>query len=501
MALPYQCTATLERMHVLVTEGPMFSRPQAPAAGAPRRHAKPKKARWRLFPGEQEREGVEALPDEVLHKLAVDSESSAPLLFRTSKHLRKVMTNAGAGLKRARLPFAVTSTSYITPETTSETERREAMLLDLQTKSTSYTLTSIDVRHFGLGATATVAYHQPPQSSLAASLQNCPALQKLTLKYTGVTDWTAIGKALANCTQLERLHIVAGPRIPVHDRPTFEHVFRGIASATHLTDLSFSQCDLFGVSVALAAQLPAYVALTRLDLSFNGLDHTDAAGYPVLVALAQCPRLQHLDLSSNEFHDGAADALAVALPRCTSLTHLDLSRNHFIDMLNFTRMLSQLQWRDTPLRHLSLSRNRFLSANALLRLFTQGGCALLTSLDVSCCDAWVAIRDEGAYQTPLAQVMALCTNLTELRLAGNDLGDFFGHLLCTTVLPACTSLALLDLADTKLSEHGVRALAPKFITCPNLIRLNLRDNRIDDTTKSQLQKHWTAVHAPEGLVM
>jgi Ran GTPase-activating protein (RanGAP) involved in mRNA processing and transport len=148
-----------------------------------------------------------------------------------------------------------------------------------------------------------------------------------------------------------------------------------------------------------------------------------------------------------------------------------------------------------------LSHNRFLSADALLRLFTQGGCDRLTSLDVSQCGVWVSSRNEGAYQTPLAHCMSLCTNLTALRLAGNRLGDFFGHLLCTTVLPACTSLTLLDLADTRLSEHGVRALAPTFKTCPHLVLLNLEDNMIEDDRKAVIRRQWDAVHVPEGLVV
>ena len=96
MALPYQCTVTLDRMHVLVTEGHMHSRPAArdapTARDAPRRHTKPKKAWWKLGPGEPEPEGFGAFPDEVIEKLMVDSESSAPLLFRTSKYLRRIGT-------------------------------------------------------------------------------------------------------------------------------------------------------------------------------------------------------------------------------------------------------------------------------------------------------------------------------------------------------------------------------------------------------------------------
>jgi Ran GTPase-activating protein (RanGAP) involved in mRNA processing and transport len=97
--------------------------------------------------------------------------------------------------------------------------------------------------------------------------------------------------------------------------------------------------------------------------------------------------------------------------------------------------------------------------------------------------------------------MSLCTNLTALRLAGNRLGDFVGHLLCTTVLPACTSLTLLDLADTRLSEHGVRDLAPKFKTCPKLVFLDLHYNNIDDEGTDQIRRRWDAVHVPEGLVV
>ena len=508
MALPYQCTATLERMHVLVTEGSMGSKPKAAEPAAEhtgRRRRRGRNVPWWAFlplphaPAPAEPVGLEDLPVEVLQKVVVDSDK-AQLMARTSKHLQGVFKTPGAALKGARLPFRVKCTSYITPETTTRNQRKIAMLHDLERRSTEYTLTSIDVRHFELVDKSLVFPRTDPRvESLAASLRKCPALETLTLKYTGVTDWTDIGNALANCTQLERVHIEAGSIAFWHDRSTFEHVFRGIALSPHLTDLSFGKCDLREVSASLAALLPVYVALTRLDLSSNdlGTGNNGIAGFPVLLALAQCPRLQHLDLSSNQLFDDAGDALEVALPRCTSLTHLDLSRNRFRDLNNFLRSLSQL----TRLRHLSLTHIHGLSHGALSNLFTQGGCALLTSLDVSYCNVWVSNHDEGSYQAPLVHCMSLCTNLTALRLAGNRLGDFVGHLLCTTVLPACTSLTLLDLADTRLSEHGVRDLAPKFKTCPKLVFLDLHNNNIDDEGKDQIRRRWDAVHVPEGLVL
>ena len=261
---------------------------------------------------------------------------------------------------------------------------------DLTAKSEKYALVSIDVSNFPLNDAGYVfpdaaGARRLGEPRLAAVLSgNCTVLHDLTLVNTGVSNWTSIGNALLHCPALQSIRISCDPvtvrlRSVAYD-DTFDAVCLGIISSGNiLTDINFSNCVLEQRTDFLALQMPFYWALTKLDLSGNGLrDHCD-----IIAALSRCSRLQHVDLSCNQLGLNAARALAIALPACTSLIHLDLSCNRFTsydsDSLGLSVRLC------TALRHLSLRKNIWIGARGLQYISQDGGLSRLTHLDVSCC--------------------------------------------------------------------------------------------------------------------
>lgn len=494
---------TLERMHIVLTEGNFHSKSKKtdiPEASPPVEVPKyaPAKHRKRTDNGGKEKLGVTEIGKDMQYKVIDDTEVANPLLLRTSKGMREVIRN----YKKAKFSYRV-DRAYMSDMDAHQ--RRATMLRDLLAKSLQYTLVSIDVSHFPLDWPT--LNHNPIgqiNNSLEAILaNNCTALKELTLVDTGIYAWNELGTALYQCTALERLHISSGPKrtTPVAS-PTFYTVFTAIGGRNmpNLTDIDFSDCGLADVSDFLAKDMPTYSALTKLNLSGNLL-HTWNWDYnDVIRALPQCHRLQHVDLSNNKIGVLSCEALVFALPLCTCLTHLDLSDNCL--NVEFFRRLAPMLSRCTTLRSLSLRNNPWGIGPSLYGLVHHGELSRLTYLDVSGC-GFDCYEDRDIDDGLTPRQLGLCTNLTQLSLAHNKLGDDFTHILLGSVLPTCTALTHLDLAATKITDDGVRGLAPLLSRCPTLIRLNLMDNRLGAGTKARIQTSWNAVHAGQrdGLWM
>jgi Leucine-rich repeat (LRR) protein len=326
-------------------------------------------------------------------------------------------------------------------------------------------------------------------------------LQELTLINTGVSNFQDIGTTLSFCPALNHLRISSsGGHAPIDYKDTFKFVFMKIRDicTPELTDIDFSDCCLGVVANQLAQEMPLYLALTKLDLSGNKLYRYNGSHFDVITALPECHRLQQLDLSNNELNDRSGDVLALTLPTCTSLTHLDLSCNTFGIPGNLARTLPLC----TVLRHLSLRNNAGLHTSALGDLLVAGGCSHLTCLNVSGCRFFLS------NMVAVAPLIVLCvngiglfTNLTELNLSRNRLGDGFTQGLVTSVLPACTEITRLDLTDTDITDAGVRGLSKVIWVCPKLVRLGLTDNRLGPNTRAKIRTNWNEVHAPQTDVL
>ncbi len=136
-------------------------------------------------------------------------------------------------------------------------------------------------------------------------------------------------------------------------------------------------------------------------------------------ALAQCPALAHLDLSSNGFGDAGTEILAGVLEQCGALVHLHL-RDNWIAQAgaeSFATVLTQC----TALAHLGLNSNRI----------------------------------DNAGTESLARVLVQCPALAQLELWGNEISDAGAESLAE-VLAQCTALATLELRTIRSKLSGKR---------------------------------------------
>ena len=492
---------TLERMHIVLTEGGMFSKPKenddpeppppiSTRAFTPKKQSKHTTARDN---GGAKKGEFNDLSDEILENVMHHNAHGNLNLSMVSKRTRALTSKMPLAFHVGRKNM-----SHLDDE-----QRRTRMLRGLRANSLHFTLESIDVSHFPLDWRG--RHHPLMQVDHNHSLEgilmnNCTALKALTLVDTGLVNWTLIGTALRSRPALERLHISTGQnRHPRTASRSFDSVFTALTGnlMPNLTDIDFSDCGFYAVESLLAAQMNRYSALTKLNLSGNLLEYH----FDVIRALPQCHRLQHLDLSNNNLGGGAMDALVLALPSCTCLAHLDLSDNNFYT--NSFRALAPILPRCTTLRSLSLRNNVRGAAYAFGSIVTSGGLSHLTYLDVGNCgiDCYETFSD--IHDGPWVNQLGLCTNLTQLSLAQNKLGDDLTHLLLSRVMRTCTALTHLDLAGTKITDDGVRDVAPLLSGCPTLMHLRLNDNRLEPSTKATIHTSWNAEHARQrdGLWM
>jgi Ran GTPase-activating protein (RanGAP) involved in mRNA processing and transport len=414
-----------------------------------------------------------------------------PTLAQSSKTLRAAMT------KTALYPF------FASPEhmpNRPDNERRAAMLTSLEAKCAQHTLDSIDISNFPLDDQ--IGPRGAPR--LAAVMQQCQKLKSLTLVDTGVRSWREISLALPFCPELERVDFSCN-RIAIPGN-TYSLLCISLENHNKLSDIDFSDCNLAIHSSFLATACARCPALTKLNVSGNNLG--DDGNNSLINILPACHNLQHLNLSFNGLQNNAhAQVLGYRLRSCTVLTHLDLSRNFFQphEMTTIAQDLVQC----TTLRHLSLRGCTFIRARGFCPLAAIGVLRPLTSLDLSNCG--FNFPDPAGVQTwpttpaLLAQLhrdLSQCTNLTRLNLAHNRLGDCFLDGFVTTVLPACTALAHLDLEDTEIRNMGTRRLARLLPQIPNLVDLNLTTNNLTAETIADIRRAWFRTHThTHGLRM
>ena len=360
-----------------------------------------------------------------------------------------------------------------------ETQRRDAVLVQLDTESQNYTLTEIELPGFAL----------EPQDGgirggprLARVLERCSRLEFLNMRECrSVQHWDEIALALPACTSLARVDF-SFTRHDMHPGNVFN---AGLLHCTSLTDLNLRDCDLRAAAGGVARVMAACPALRRLNLSGNNLQTTHADFYldRVAQALPLCPRLEHLDLSNNNLETEAMHWLGQPLSLCPSLRRLNLADNKFT-RLEVQRLAQSLEHVHT-LRKLNL-RNNSVSLDGLRALVRFGICRRLTYLNLSRCfygrEAWEFVAE-----------LAACTRLQRLDLSHNRLADRFTQLLMRA-LPQCAALTRLDLAGNYISHSCVPDILAAIERCPLLERLNLSENEIRPADRDRLRAAWTRRH-------
>ena len=203
------------------------------------------------------------------------------------------------------------------------------------------------------------------------------------------------------------------------------------------------------------------------------------------------PSLEHLDVSDCGLSLPCVALLAACLPTCPRLAHLDVGSSTF-DVAK-VRALAAMLPQCLALRHLGLRGSTAMGAEGLAALAGSQALRGLASLDLHGCLIEYIIPTHGHGAAVVAE-LAQCPLLAALDLSDNDLGDTFTSSLAGR-LPLFLALTQLDLAGTKMSDTGVRALAQAVRRCPGLVRLNITRNRCTPETARQVREAWRTTHA------
>jgi Ran GTPase-activating protein (RanGAP) involved in mRNA processing and transport len=367
---------------------------------------------------------------------------------------------------------------------------RENMLKSLQSMSTSYNLISIDMPGLALVGDECDSV----SVKLADVLSNSQNLEYLNLSGIGIRTWSEIGAALLSCPKLKRVDFSLNRLSPT--------LFRALSKCLALEDLDFHDSIHFhhcihGLGVVMFERRNT---LTKLNCSGCSLNHSSLDnGFEYIAGvLPVCSNLNHLDLSQANLDTNAMTFFETAMKdglhgESLNLESLNLSNNTFGD--NIAIRLAPLLAKCHTLKYLHL-KGTSINKAVFDRFITCGSFRVLKCIDLSNCHI-NCIRMEIHFGEELSN----CTDLTQVILSNNSLGDNFAEDL-VTALPNCTSLTCLHLNGTCMSDVGVRGLVDVIPQCPWLTRLNICDNMLSMETREEIRSSWRSIHSNDnGLWM
>lgn len=161
--------------------------------------------------------------------------------------------------------------------------------------------------------------------ALASSLRDGCALRRLNLcgNCIGGEGIRALVEviALSDCTPLEELNLNVNSGM----RPGSLNALFGVLHSTSLRKLWLAGCMIDRGSCAKLASALPHTLIEVLDISANSFG--DCGAWDLAWVLAECVRLQHLNLSDCEISDDGADELAESVGLAVSLVSLDLRGN------------------------------------------------------------------------------------------------------------------------------------------------------------------------------
>ncbi|KAM6324853.1 LOW QUALITY PROTEIN: protein NLRC5 [Podargus strigoides] len=213
--------------------------------------------------------------------------------------------------------------------------------------------------------------------------------------------------------------------------------------------------------------------------------HFQASDLEKLCAvLKECSRISELDLSNNYLGDEGLLQLFQFLPNLKMLSSLKLNNNQI--SLNSVFFLAQSlsAWDHIETMNLSLGHTQVVRLTFRERIrarstrrwtssflmhpkhIANGRCFCLR-------DCRVGPEDV----TRLCQILAQCSQLTEIDLSGNSLSDQSIERLLT-FLPYLCHLTLLSLSRNQLGDEGLRCLLDHLRRVPVTCSVNLSHNRI-----------------------
>lgn len=312
---------------------------------------------------------------------------------------------------------------------------------------------------------------------LAAGLHHYKSLVSLTLRKCYFEDEGAkkLGEALDSTRSLRQLHSLRCSEcrggdifaqavalalqrncslrqvVLAHDHISAkgaEALAEALQQNRQLTELVLDHNQLgFRGAEVLGKALRRNQTLIHLDLGNNCIGYKGAEELAKCFRLNQTTRLQKLLLPFNNIKDKGAEALAFALP--SSLQHLDLTSN---DLRESAAEVLAACLKDQQLQRLDLGINRLGDEGAEALATALRGNDSLTQLDLSRND----LRRPAA--EALADALCVNTGLHHLDLARNELRQRGAEALIGA-LHVNRTLRHLDLADNSVGFKVAEALA------------------------------------------
>ena len=204
-------------------------------------------------------------------------------------------------------------------------------------------------------------------------------------------------------------------------------------------------------AVALAEALKHHTSLILLDISDNNIT---AFGMLAFAPVIRANKIQHLDISANEF-EGSCDDLVLAVLDCGD-----------------------------SLRSLNITKENSTEVSSWIKGIMNGLCKMKDLVDLSICECGIGLLLE-----PLAEGLACCSQLMKLNISFNSI-DSDGIVFLSKRLQFCHNLLELDLSINDITPDAVPAIALVMENCCHLRLLDLSDNDIGIDGAALLVAAW-----------
>ncbi|NXJ25323.1 NLRC5 protein, partial [Dicrurus megarhynchus] len=301
---------------------------------------------------------------------------------------------------------------------------------------------------------------------LISGLQNCQAIEELSLEYMQLSSAAIPELALGLC------------EMPSLKRLSLNHNSIGNDGCSRLAGTLRNMHNMEEINLShnkigdpglinLAAVLLEMQNLKKIDLSGNC--PSPAGGEKLMEALAHCKHIEELLLSRNGFGDRTAVTLALCLPHMTNLKILHFQNNKIGQAggLELARALVVCGL----LEEISLAENH-LGEQSIHALSEGLPCfGHLRKIDLKFC----GITDDASKSLCLG--LRQCPSMEEIILSWNALGDGGARELATA-LPEMAKLKVLDLEKNLIGACGATKLAEELAKCPGIQFIRLWDNPV-----------------------
>eukprot|EP00659_Diplonema_papillatum_P005619 gene5619-8569_t len=246
-----------------------------------------------------------------------------------------------------------------------------------------------------------------------------------------------------------------------------------------LAELDLSASEMTDVSlVSLCDALRGNTAVTALDLSKNYIETDGCHGLASL--LETNPPIRRVDLTQNHLTDEGCNSLLQALDANDTLTELLVSPSPLLSKRAAENLAVAVALNSRPAAlKAAISAVRMGAVQLLDLSFGGDDFRDLEHQPARKLDCWAAKR--------VAEVLAKCRSVTELRLRSQQVGDE-GAVALAEMLRLNDRIDVLDLFDNAVTDVGAGALAACIDDNNTVTVINVKANCVSQTGVFALER-------------